>query len=167
MTKSYNTSNEFELPKTYGDTKVSILPKDSIWIFAYWEISPVKFEEFSKQYENDFDFSAFVVRVYDTTGVDFGTGDAHKFFDIYTSYDSLSCYINVGGYNRLVVIEVGFMLKNEKFIPVARSNFLAMPSCGISEVTGELGGIFRFDFEKFLKKNSGSLDITDKNAKNF
>jgi hypothetical protein len=48
MTKSCDTFNEFELPKTCGDTKVFILPKDLIWIFAYWKISPIKFEEFSK-----------------------------------------------------------------------------------------------------------------------
>jgi hypothetical protein len=59
--KSYDTSNEFKLPKTYGDTKVVILPKDYVWIFAYWEFSFDKFGELSKQYNGDFGFSVFVI----------------------------------------------------------------------------------------------------------
>jgi hypothetical protein len=161
--------NEFELPKTYGDTKVFILPKDPTWIFAYWEISPIKFEEFPKQYKDDFDSSAFVIRVYDITGIDFNGCNAHKFFDIYTSYDSLSWYINVGEYNRSLVVEIGFMLKNGKFISVVRSNFLTMPSYGVSDVRDELCGTLKFDFEKLLKKNRNSpnINIFAKNAKEF
>ncbi|MDR2399547.1 MAG: DUF4912 domain-containing protein [Endomicrobium sp.] len=167
MTKSRDTSNEFELPKTYGDTKVFILPKDPIWIFAYWEISPIKFEEFSKQYKNDFDSSAFVIRVYDVTDIDFNGCNANKFFDIYISYDSLSWYINVGEYNRSFVVEIGFMLKNGKFISVVRSNFLTMPSYSVSDVRDELRRTLKFDFEKLLKKNNVTSSITVKNVKEF
>ena len=27
------------LPKTYGDTKIVILPRDPLWFYAYWEVA--------------------------------------------------------------------------------------------------------------------------------
>jgi hypothetical protein len=167
MTKSYDTSEEFELPKTYGDTKVVILPKDSIWLFAYWEISAGKFAELSRQYNGDFDSVAFAIRVYDVTGVDFDGSNANKSFDIYANYDTLSWYINVGEHNHSYIVDIGFIIKTGKFITVARSNFLTMPAYGISDVRDELWGTVEFDFEKLLKKNSGSSNIAVKNMKEF
>jgi hypothetical protein len=154
MTKFYDTSKEFELPKTYGNTKVVILPKDPIWFFVYWEVSDGKFGELSRQYNSDFDHSSFVIRVYDVTGIDFNDSNAHKYFDIYANYDALSWYINVGEYNRSWVVDVGFIIKTGKFVPAARSNFLTMPAYGVLDITDELWGTLKFDFEKLLKKNS-------------
>lgn len=167
MTKSCDTSNKFELLKTYGDTKVVILPKDPVWIFAYWEFSFDKFGELSRQYNGDFDSSAFVIRVYDVTGIDFNGSNANKYFDIHANYDSLSWYINVGEYNRSWIVDVGFILKNGKFISVARSNLLKMPAYGSSDIADELWGTLKFDFKKFLKKNIGSSNTTVKNMKEF
>jgi hypothetical protein len=145
---------------------VVILPKDPVWIFAYWEVSTYKFGELSRQYNSDFDPSAFAIRVYDVTGIDFNGSNAHKWFDIYANYDSLSCYINVGEYNRSLVVDVGFIIKG-KFVSVARSNVLTMPVCGISDIPDEFWGTLKFDFERFLKKNNGSSNITVKNMKDF
>jgi hypothetical protein len=167
MTRSDNTFKEFGLPKTYGDTKVVILPKDSVLLFAYWEVSAGKFAELSRQYGSDFDPTAFAIRAYDVTGIDFNGNNANKYFDIYVNYDALSWYINVGEYNHSYIVDVGFIIKTEKFVTVARSNFLAMPVYGVSDVTDELWGALKFDFEKLLKKNSGSSGIAVKNIKEF
>jgi hypothetical protein len=167
MTKSYDTSKEFELPKTYGDTKVVILPKDPVWFFVYWEVSTGKFGELSRQYNGDFDLAVFVIRVYDVTGMDFKDNNTCKYFDIYANYDTLSWYINVGEYNHSYVVDIGFIIKTGKFIAVARSNFLTMPAYGISDVRDELWGTLKFNFEKLLKESSGSSNIVVKNMKEF
>jgi hypothetical protein len=144
---------------------VVILPKASVWIFTYWEFSFGKFGELSRQYNGDFDSSAFIIRVYDVTGIGFNGCNAHKYFDIYANYDALSWYINVGDYNRSWVVEVGFVLKNGNFVPVARSNFLTMPAYGVSDIANKLRGTLKFDFKNLLKKNIGSSNITVKNMK--
>jgi hypothetical protein len=46
---------------TGRDSQVVILPKAPVWIFAYWEISFDNFGELSRQYNAEFDFSAFVI----------------------------------------------------------------------------------------------------------
>lgn len=139
------------LPSNYGDTKAVMLPRDPIWIYVYWEINRDTVEQIQSKYGQNFDPSGLTIRVYDVTGIDFDGANANKFFDISVNPNAMSWYINVGEFNRSWCVDVGYILKNGKFITVARTDSMAMPRHGVSDVTDEQWALLQLEFEKLLR----------------
>ena len=109
--------NKTGLPLDYGDTKITILPRDPICIFAYWSISGEFLDKLKKQYgEQNFENSKLVVRVYDTTDINFDGNNANRYFDVFVTPESSSWYINVGEFNRCWCADIGYLTKDGKFI---------------------------------------------------
>ncbi|MDR3256950.1 MAG: DUF4912 domain-containing protein [Endomicrobium sp.] len=148
--------NKSGLPETYNETKVVILPRDPVWIYAYWEISSETTKKLLKQYNENLDTLPVIVRVYDITDINFNGRNAHRYFDIKVNRNALSWYINVGEYNRSWCIDIGYILKSGDYIIVARSNSMIMPKYGVSDIIDENWALMKLEFEKFLKiSNTG------------
>jgi len=144
--------NKTGLPLDYGDTKITILPRDPICVFAYWSISKDFHEKLKSQYGADFfDGSKLVVRVYDTTDISFDGSNANRYFDVFVTPNSDSWYINVGEFNRSWCADIGYLTKDGKFITVARSNKVNMPRYGVSNITDEQWALLQVEFEKLLR----------------
>ena len=144
--------NKTGLPLDYGDTKITILPRDPICIFAYWSISGEFLDKLKKQYgEDNFVNSKLVVRVYDTTDINFDGSNANRYFDVFVTPESSSWYINVGEFNRCWCADIGYLTKDGKFIYIARSNKIDMPRYGVSNVTDEQWALLQVEFEKLLR----------------
>ena len=144
--------NKTGLPLDYGDTKITILPRDPICIFAYWSISKDSYDKLKNQYGSDvFDGAKLVIRVYDTTDISFDGNNANRYFDVFVTPDSDSWYINVGEFNRAWCADIGYLTKKGKFITVARSNKVYMPRYGVSNVTDEQWALLQVEFEKLLR----------------
>jgi hypothetical protein len=170
-TVKLGTVNELELPETYNDTRVVVLPKDPVWIYVYWEISKEVVKNLLKQHNGKIDFSSIVLRVYDITDIDFNGKNAHKYFDIKTTPNTLSWYINVGKYNRSCCVDIGYILENDDqgdYLTVARSNSIAMPRSGLSNITDKNWSLSKFEFENFFKMfNLDKSDISSYNMVKF
>ncbi|MEN3013601.1 MAG: DUF4912 domain-containing protein [Endomicrobiia bacterium] len=153
-----------ELPKSYGDTKIVLLPKDPWWCFAYWEISENTFSELRNLYGGNFKLS---IRVYDVTNVNNFDGiNANKFFDI--DIDNINVnnwYINLPEVNRSWCVDLGIKTQDGKFITISRSNIVIMPKFGVSPLTDEQWAILQREFERLLEMSGismigkGSFDI--------
>lgn len=144
--------NKNGLPLDYGDTKITVLPRDPICIFAYWSISKDSYEKLKQQYGADFfDGSKLVIRVYDTTDVSFDGNNANRYFDVFVTPNADSWYINVGEFNRAWCADIGYLTKEGKFITVARSNKVSMPRYGVSSITDEQWALLQVEFEKLLR----------------
>jgi hypothetical protein len=140
------------LPKTYGDTKIVILPRDPIWFYAYWEIAPEAYNELRNRVgEQKLSASSWVLRVYDVTGIQFDGKNAHRYFDIMISPSSESWYVNVGEVNRAWCVDLGLTTPDGQFIVVTRSNTLNMPRQGVSPITDEQWGILQQEFDRLLR----------------
>lgn len=144
--------NKTGLPLDYGDTKITILPRDPICVFAYWSISKDSYEKLKNQYGSDvFDGAKLVIRVYDTTDISFDGNNANRYFDVFVTPNSDSWYINVGEFNRAWCADIGYLTKEGKFITVARSNKVYMPRYGVSNITDEQWALLQVEFEKLLR----------------
>lgn len=145
------------IPARYGETKIVILPRDPSWMFAYWEVV----EDVVRKYEND----KWVLRVYDVTGVDFDGTNANSYFDIEINRAADNWYINLPQINRSWICDIG-VIKDGKFILIARSNVVHMPRGSVSHLTDEQWGILEKEFERLMEisgiKHIGrsSFDIT-------
>ncbi len=150
--KRKNTDvNTTGLPESYGDTKVVLLPRDPVWIYVYWEISQNSINNLAKQFGDNFNSSSLTVRVYDVTDIMFDGSNANRFFDVSVNRNASSWYINVGEFNRSWCVDIGYTLKNGEFVTVSRSNVMAMPRHGVSNVTDEQWALLQLEFEKLLK----------------
>lgn len=139
------------LPSTYGDTKAVMLPRDPIWIYVYWEFNQETINQIKSKYGAIFDPSNLTLRVYDVTDINFDGVNANKSFDISVNPHAMSWYINVGEFNRSWCVDVGYTLKNGEFITIARTNSMAMPRHGVSNVTDEQWALLQLEFEKLLR----------------
>ncbi|MDR0822316.1 MAG: DUF4912 domain-containing protein [Endomicrobium sp.] len=140
------------LPRVYGDTKVVLLPRDNTWLYSYWEISQGTVEGISKIYGDAFNPNYIALRIYDVSGIVFDGSNANKFFDIHVGIHNISWYVDLGEYNRSVCADLGFFLKDGRFISAARSNVVEMPRYGVSDITDEVWG---------------SIDITEESLRWF
>lgn len=147
-TQAVNTTG---LPRSYGDTKIAILPRDPFWFFAYWEVSPATIEDTRSTVGSaNFSASRWVLRVYDVTDIQFDGTNAHRFFDIAVS-GSDTWYVNAGEANRTWCVDLGLITPDGRFIGIARSNVVRMPRQGVSSVTDEHWAILQTEFERLLK----------------
>ena len=140
------------LPDTYGDTLIVLLPRDPQWIFAYWEISDRTKEDVSKKYgANILQRSKPAIRVYDVTNVNFNGSNANRSFDIFITPEAKNWYIYVGMPKRNYCADLGLLVDDGVFITLARSNVVATPAGGISDVYDEQWMLVKDDFEKLMK----------------
>ena len=144
--------NKTGLPADYGDTRITILPRDPICIFAYWSISKQYFDKLKEEYGKDFIVSSkLVIRIYDITDVNFDGNNANRYFDVFVTPNSSSWYVNVGEFNRSWCADLGYLTKDGEFILIARSNTVVMPKYGVSNITDEQWALLQVEFEKLLK----------------
>ena len=140
------------LPKSYGDTKITILPRDPFCFYAYWEVAAEVYGKIqAKLGENKFKSSKWTLRVYDITDVQFNGKNANKQFDVILGFGSENWYVNVEDVNRSWVADIGMVTPEGEFIVFARSNALVMPRQGVSTVTDEHWAILQIEFCESLR----------------
>lgn len=152
-----------DLPTSYGDTKIVLLPRDPWWCFAYWEIGEQTKNEIKELYGENIQY---VIRVYDVTNVvNFDGKNANRYFDITINPQANNWYINLPETNRSWCVDLGIKTTDGKFIVITRSNIVIMPRFGVSPITDEQWAVIQREFERLLELSGismigkGSFDI--------
>lgn len=130
-----SSESVIELPRKYGQDRLVLLARDPYWLYAYWEISVTRQEDFSKQFGPvAWPTSQPVLRIYDVTGIkEFIGGNAHSCVDLPLDAEAESWHIEVGQANRAYCVDLGRVLPNGEFVPLLRSNVTATPRDALSE----------------------------------
>jgi hypothetical protein len=152
-----------DLPTSYGDTKIVLLPRDPWWCFAYWEIGEQTKQEIKSLYGEKIKY---IIRVYDVTNVvNFDGRNANKYFDIEINLGINSWYINLQEANRSWCVDLGVITPDGRFVVITRSNIVIMPRFGVSALTDEQWAVLQREFERLLELSGvsmigkGSFDI--------
>ena len=119
--------NEYELPSYDTTSRITLIPKDPSWIYAYWEIADSSIEDVKRQLGGNLDGTKFIVRMYDVTCKDFNGFNANHWFDIEVGRYSNNWYINIWNDNASYCGEIGMLHNSGRFFPMARSNFAHTP----------------------------------------
>jgi hypothetical protein len=119
--------NEYELPSYDTTSRITLIPKDPSWIYAYWEIADSSIEDVKRQLGGNLDGTKFIVRMYDVTCKDFNGFNANHWFDIEVGRYSNNWYINIWNDNASYCGEIGMLHNSGRFFPMARSNFVHTP----------------------------------------
>ena len=136
------------LPRSYGVDRMVLLARDPHWLYAYWEITATKQEEFSGNYgPAAWKATKNVLRVYDVTGVDFNGGNANSYIDIPVSEEADNWHIHVGEPDRSFCVDLGRMFPDGKFVTLLRSNIVTTPRASLSDRLDEewmwIEGLYR------------------------
>lgn len=151
-----------DLPHSYGDTKIVLLPRDPWWCFAYWEVGEATLSEIRNLYGE----VQYLIRVYDVTNVNnFDGQNANRYFDIYINLEAKNWYINLPEVNHSWCCDLAAKTQDGRFITIARSNVVVMPRFGVSPLTDAQWAVLQREFEKLLELSGvsmigkGSFDI--------
>jgi len=150
----YPSDETRELPEGYGDTKIIAMIRDPYWAYAYWEINHDKRKELDMLTGK---LRKLVLRIYDTTGINFNGFNALSSFDIEVNDFTNNWYIQLPEPNRSYCIDLGTFSEGGEFILIARSNVIAAPRDSVSDVEDTQWGSTqsRHDFDEVYKLSGG------------
>lgn len=123
------------IPHHYGVDRLVLCAKDPRWLYAYWEVSAAKQQEFIHRYgEENWQRSRPALRVFDVTGL---AGDAfgfsHSFREFTLDPWADNWFIEIGQPDRSFYAELGRILPNGSFVPLLRSNRVSTPRESVSD----------------------------------
>jgi hypothetical protein len=123
-----------ELPNAYGLDKIALMTRDPHVAFAYWEATPSRIQREKAWFGWD---SKLCVRVYDITGIQFDGRNAIGYFDQEVYEQAGNWYFDLGRPNHSFCADLGLLSPDGRFLTLARSNYIAMPRDGVSDVIDE------------------------------
>ena len=127
------------IPSAYGEDHVALLVRDPYWLHAYWEVTESTVERLRKQLGEDWHGHRRVLRVYTfDPGTSFDRaheGNGEDSYDIDLPPGSANWYLNVGRPDHTYRVAVGVIDRSGTFHAIARSNPVATPRDGASNVT--------------------------------
>lgn len=137
-----------QLPHRYGVDRLALMARDPHWLFAYWEITATKQEEFNTNYgPTAWNSTHPVLRVYDVTGVEFNGANAKGFVDIHVGEHVDNWHIQVGEPDRSFCVDLGRMFQDGRFVTLLRSNIVTTPRASLSDRLDEewmwIEGLYR------------------------
>ena len=126
------------LPVRYGDNNVVLQVRDPWWLYCYWEVKERTIERLKLDLKEEYNNSAWALRIYDVSSIIFDGTNANKFFDIHFDPIATNRYINVAS-NCSYVVDLGLKLRDGRFIAILRSNSVTTPLVESSYATDEEG----------------------------
>lgn len=125
---------EPELPRYYGLDRMVLMARDPNWLYAYWEITATKQEDFAANYGPEAWAATHpVLRVYDITGIAFNGNNAHGYTDIHINESTDNWYVQVEKPDRTFCVDLGRMFPDGRFITLLRSNIVTTPRASLSD----------------------------------
>ncbi len=111
--------NTATLPTTYGSDRLVLLARDPHCLYAYWDLSDVRFQ--AVRVDAGSDQLRMVLRTYDVTQIAFDAEPPRRFQDFAVANDARSLYAYIGKPAACFVAEVGYLRPDGAFFPLARS----------------------------------------------
>ncbi|MCX8131631.1 MAG: DUF4912 domain-containing protein [Clostridia bacterium] len=143
-----NIQGDYFLPLRYDESKITLLARDPNWLYAYWEISGSKKDEFIREFGYElWEKSVPVLKVINVS--------KNTSFFIRINDFSNNWYINVPDANMLYVVEMGRKVADRFFINLASSNYVSTPSNSVSTNTATY-------FINYNSLKNGKLDMETK-----
>ncbi len=111
-----------DLPESYGDNRIVLMPRDLSWLFTYWDLT----EEY-KDAARSAGGNVLALRLYDVTGLDFDGTNSHGMYEHECTEWARSWYLPTPAPDRDYIAEIGYRGADQWF-PLARSNKVSVPS---------------------------------------
>jgi len=131
-----------DLPNQYGAGCLVAMVRDPHWVFLYWDLSGGVCDQIAKQYGAEiFHRASWVLRIYPAGG---------EPRDVAVVPEARNWYVSLAD-GVTYVFELGLNSPEHGFIRILRSNEVATPRYGISEVVDEEWRTLEEDYLKMLE----------------
>jgi len=142
-----------DLPDSYGETRVVLLPVGPYSAYVYWEVTPDELEKVRHRVGDGHRQLQATLRVNDVSKLNpDGMGAGHS-FDVHIDLKATGRYVNLRSPDRLIFVELGFKTEEGRFFSLARSNTARTPPDCIS---------FKADEQYMLVTDAYTFQTTEK-----
>ena len=115
------------LPETYGETRVVLLPVHPYLIHAYWELTPEDLERVERRLGEGHGRAKPVLRVYDITYIEFDGTNAHSYFDVEIDLGTKNWYVPLWSPEKSYIADLGFRRADGEYLAITRSSVAHTP----------------------------------------
>jgi len=142
------------LPHEYGQERLTLLVRDPHTVFAYWEVPQTRLDQAHARMGQDV---RLCIRVYDVTGVSFNGGNEVGYFDQEVYERIGSWYFDLGRAGHAFCADLGVRSPDGRFQPLVRSNTVAVPREGFSDVLDEEWMVLEEEFLRLYGLSGQSI----------
>lgn len=122
-----------DLPWSYGETELVLMPVDPFLIHAYWDFSPGDWEKVRRHRRPAMPAGRQVVlRIYDVTMIRFDGTNAHSYFDFPLALEAQNWYVRLWSAEKSLCADLGWPRPDGSFETLVRSNVIQTPRAGVS-----------------------------------
>jgi hypothetical protein len=119
---------EDDLPESYGETRVVLLPIDPYLVHAYWEVAPGKMNEVKQRVGSDFSRARPSLRFYESLPAHSEPGSPPQAaFDVDIQLEARNWYVHLWSPDKTYHVDLGFRTERGSFVPLATSNEVQTP----------------------------------------
>jgi hypothetical protein len=115
-----------DLPWSYGETELVLMPVDPFLVHAYWDFSAKEWEKIRRRRK------PVVLRIYDVTMIRFDGTNAHSYFDLPLALEAQNWYIRLWSAEKSLCADLGWPRPDGSFETLVRSNVIQTPRAGVS-----------------------------------
>ena len=144
--------------------RIIAMVRDPYWLHAYWELSRSTMARAQAALGQEWHTARPVLRLVDVTSEDTTSASERHVRDIEIHGGVNNWYIDVVHPPRSYRIDVGYLARRGKFFVLARSNVVATPRVGVSDVLDENWASVQDQFQKIYHQSGsphGSANSTD------
>lgn len=113
------------LPASYDDNRVVLLARDPHWLYVYWDFSSAHFSNMQDQF--GFMNDGLVLKLFDVTHIEFNGSNAWSSTEIRLTPFATNWYIPVPQADTTYCVEIGYYLREGRFVALGRSNAITTP----------------------------------------
>ncbi len=111
-----------DLPEGYGESRIVLLPRDSEWAYAYWDVSNEHKERLRQQ-----GGQRLMLRLYDVTDIDLTSQSPHSMQQVDCHEMARSWYLEMPVSDREYLTEIGYLTADDRWLLLARSASIRVP----------------------------------------
>ncbi len=125
------------LPNGYGKDQIRVMVVDPYWLCAYWELTHQSVQRAEAALAQDWHGAKPILRVCDVSSQDTTSTAESVIRDIEIHGGCNNWYVEVSQPPRSYRIDIGYISKRGQFFVLARSNVVATPRAGVSDIIDE------------------------------
>lgn len=139
-----------DLPESYGEDRVMLLPREPQWGYVYWDISPQKQKELRSQGGKHL-----TLRLYDVTDINLESQYPHNVQEFLCGDIARAWYVPIPVSDRIYIVDIGYRCEDGRWLQIARSPQVKIPAIYPSDVVEDV--FATITWEQDLPKHKLSL----------
>lgn len=143
-----------ELPESYGEDRVMLLPREPQWGYVYWDISPQKQKELRLQGGKHL-----TIRLYDVTDINLDTQYPHNVQEFLCGDIARAWYVPIPVSDRIYVVDIGYRCEDGRWLQIARSPQVKIPAVYPSDVVENVFATITWEQDLAKEKLSLSSSV--------